>query len=313
LSIFFAGILLVAFLPKFAGALTEDEKKQLFLKAREEMKTVQGEEQQPSGARPRPKPAAKLPHPAPPEPHPPEKAAETPVPAPAATPAPHFEKLATPPPARQPAPAPLPGAAVTIEKSGLEQAEGLEPAPASERPGFFGFFRGGPQYRYLTRSVRAEIDRAPVPRHLWRYIVVHNSGTRQGNAKIFDYYHRRVRKMPNGLAYHFVIGNGTSSGNGQIEVGERWRRQINGGHVHSDYLNHIALGVCLVGDFNRSQPTRQQLEALDELVRYLRQRVGKIDRKPAIVKAHRDINPPQWPTDCPGDRFPFRWLHNRFD
>ena len=62
--------------------------------------------------------------------------------------------------------------------------------------------------------------------------------------------------MKNGLAYHFVIGNGTSTGDGQIEVGDRWRRQINGGHVHSDYLNNIALGICLVGDFNRGQPTR---------------------------------------------------------
>jgi hypothetical protein len=26
-------------------------------------------------------------------------------------------------------------------------------------------------------------------------------GTRQGNAKAFEYYHRRVRKMQNGLAY----------------------------------------------------------------------------------------------------------------
>ena len=65
--------------------------------------------------------------------------------------------------------------------------------------------------------------------------------------------------MQNGLAYHFVIGNGTSTGNGQIEVGDRWRRQINGGHVHSDYLNNISLGICLVGDFNRGQPTRAQL------------------------------------------------------
>jgi len=31
------------------------------------------------------------------------------------------------------------------------------------------------------------------------------------------------------------------------------------------------------------------------------------------VKAHKEINPPQWPTDCPGDRFPYHWLHSRFD
>ena len=99
-------------------------------------------------------------------------------------------------------------------------------------------------------------------RRRWKFIVVHNSGTRQGNARAFDYYHRNIRRMQNGLAYHFVIGNGTSTGNGQIEMGDRWRRQINGGHVHSDYLNNIALGICLVGDFNRDQPTRAQLECV---------------------------------------------------
>ena len=166
----------------------------------------------------------------------------------------------------------------------------------------------GSGYRYLTRSVRGAIDRAPVTRARWQFIVVHNSGTRQGNAAAFDYYHRNIRRMRNGLAYHFVIGNGTSTGNGEIEVGDRWRRQINGGHVHSDYLNNIALGICLVGDFNRDQPTRAQLDCCEELIRYLRQRCGKIDNHYAIVKPHREMNPPRWATDCPGDAFPYSWF-----
>src|SRR5438034_2275535 len=132
--------------------------------------------------------------------------------------------------------------------------------------------------------------------------------TTPGNARAFDYYHRHVRRMQNGLAYHFVIGNGTSTGNGQIEVGDRWRRQINGGHVHSDYLNNISLGICLVGDFNRDQPTRAQLESCEELIRYLRERCGKIDRRDIPVRPHREMNPPRWPTDCPGDVFPYSWF-----
>jgi N-acetyl-anhydromuramyl-L-alanine amidase AmpD len=114
--------------------------------------------------------------------------------------------------------------------------------------------------------------------------------------------------MPNGLAYHFVIGNGTSTGNGQIEVGDRWRRQINGGHVHSDYLNNISLGICLVGDFNRDQPTRAQLDSCEELIRYLRERCGKIGMHNIPVRPHREMNPPRWPTDCPGDVFPYSWF-----
>jgi hypothetical protein len=200
-------------------------------------------------------------------------------------------------------------AQVVIEKSGFEEDQGFEPTPSPPPRRFFFWPWSRPtSYRYLTRSVIEAIRRAPVKRRRWQFIVVHNSGTRQGNARVFDYYHRHVRRMQNGLAYHFVIGNGTSTGNGQIEVGDRWRRQINGGHVHSDYLNNISLGICLVGDFNRDQPTRAQLESCEELIRYLRERCGKIDRGDIPVRPHREMNPPRWPTDCPGDVFPYSWF-----
>jgi N-acetylmuramoyl-L-alanine amidase len=201
-------------------------------------------------------------------------------------------------------------AQVVIEKSGIEEDQGFEPPPPPPpRKGFWPWSLSRPKaYRYLTSSVIDAIRRAPVKRRRWQFIVVHNSGTRQGNARAFDYYHRKVRRMQNGLAYHFVIGNGTSSGNGQIEVGDRWRRQINGGHVHSDYLNNISLGICLVGDFNRDQPTRAQLESCEELIRYLRERCGKVGMRSIIVKPHREMNPPRWATDCPGDDFPYSWF-----
>ncbi len=241
------------------------------------------------------------------------KPSETPAAQASATP-PHA--MAVPGPSAPPSPLPRAKSALaapveepeqlTIEKYGYEKPRGF----------WARLFGGGGRssssgagYRYLTASVRIQIDRAPVARSRWQYIVVHNSGTRQGNAAAFDYYHRRIRRMQNGLAYHFVIGNGTSTGNGQIEVGDRWRRQINGGHVHSDYLNNIALGICLVGDFNRDQPTRAQLDCCEELIRYLRQRCGKVGDHYPIVKPHREMNPPRWATDCPGDAFPYSWFH----
>jgi hypothetical protein len=253
------------------------------------------------------------------------------TPKPKKTPTPHLEEgsasseTSSPPapaiPVTTPAPTPQPKipraavasgdrAQVVIEKSGVEEDQGYEPPPSPppRRFGFWPWSRRATNYRYLSRSVIDAIRRAPVKRRRWQFIVVHNSGTRQGNAKAFDYYHRHVRRMQNGLAYHFVIGNGTSTGNGQIEVGDRWRRQINGGHVHSDYLNNIALGICLVGDFNRDQPTRAQLDSCEELIRYLRERCGKVDRGEIPVKPHREINPPRWPTDCPGDAFPYSWF-----
>ena len=229
------------------------------------------------------------------------------------TPPPRAVAAPTPIPAPQSkAGRPVPGgdrAQVVIEKSGVEEDQGFEPPPSPPpRRGFWPWSRRSANYRYLTQSVIEAIRRAPVKKRRWQFIVVHNSGTRQGNARVFDYYHKHVRRMQNGLAYHFVIGNGTSTGNGQIEVGDRWRRQINGGHVHSDYLNNISLGICLVGDFNRDQPTRAQLDACEELIRYLRERCGKVDRGNIPVRPHREMNPPRWATDCPGDAFPYSWF-----
>ena len=206
-----------------------------------------------------------------------------------------------------------PSAPIMIEKSGVETEQGFEPAPtppSSTGHGWSWLFGSHRSYNYLNASTRAAIDRASVRRGRWKYIVVHNSGTREGNARVFDIYHRRVRHMVNGLAYHFVIGDGHGSGNGEIEIGHRWTAQLNGGHVASDYLNDIALGICLVGDFNRDLPTQAQMGALDELVTYLRDRVGKTQGHKAIVHAHKEINPR--PTDCPGDRFPYSWLHAKF-
>lgn len=220
------------------------------------------------------------------------------------------ETSPVPRPAPRPSPRQVPPQSslpsdITVEKSGLEQEQGLEPPPPPPTPkrGWWPFSRQPANYRYLTAANIEAIRRAPVQRSRWKFIIVHNSGTRQGNARVFDYYHRHVRRMKNGLAYHFVIGNGTSTRNGQIEIGDRWVRQIRGGHVHSDYMNNIGLGICLVGDFNRDQPTRAQLEACEELIRYLEERCGKMQ-----VRPHREVNPPRWATDCPGDVFPYGWF-----
>jgi hypothetical protein len=313
-----------------AGESAADlEKKKAFLKAREQMRTIPLATPAPSTT-PRPKPKPAVP-PTTPKPAPPPEPEATPKPKPKPQPEPPAPTPRPRPEPAEPAPKPRPTPllvitpkpapvtpppktsrdvppAVTVKKSGFENEE-IVPAEKESR----GWFNWGPKYKYLTRSVRNAIDDAPVRRNRWRYLVVHNSATRQGSAKAFHYYHLRVRKMPNGLAYHFVIGNGSSTGDGQIEIGPRWTRQVNGGHVHSDYLNNISLGICFVGDYNRDKPTKRQLEALEELVRYLRKRVGRVEGKISIVKAHREINPPRWPTDCPGDRFPYRWLHSTFD
>ncbi|MHC4494826.1 MAG: peptidoglycan recognition protein family protein [Planctomycetota bacterium] len=63
----------------------------------------------------------------------------------------------------------------------------------------------------------------------WTAIVIHHSATENGNAAIFDKLHREENHW-DGIGYDFVIGNGTDSGDGQVEVTFRWREQRTGAH-----------------------------------------------------------------------------------
>ncbi len=148
--------------------------------------------------------------------------------------------------------------------------------------------------RRLKIASLCRLPRGVRPRR-WRYIIIHHSGTRVGNAAIFGRHHKRLG-MKNGLAYHFVIGNGTRSGDGETEVGGRWTKQLQGGHVRSSKMNEIAIGICLVGDFEKTHPTRRQMESVVSLVRYL---VRRYNIPKSRVVGHRDVNS----TDCPGKNF----------
>jgi len=165
----------------------------------------------------------------------------------------------------------------------------------------------GPDWRFVAPA-RGQIDAPKNDLRDWEYIVLHHSGTSGGSAKVFDYYHSHERGMENGLAYHFVIGNGTDSGDGQIEVGRRWLKQLPGGHLASESLNEIAIGICLVGDFSRSRLGPRQTAALIELVKYLRQMMPGRNLK---FRLHREIN--TRPTECPGRLFPAAAIHELLD
>lgn len=151
----------------------------------------------------------------------------------------------------------------------------------------------------LPPALKAKLDKQKVTPGKWRFIVIHHSASTQGTVKGMDAYHRKKRKMENGLAYHFVIGNGRGIPDGQIEIGDRWRRQLNGGHLASEKLNQKSIGICLVGNFSKTRPTPKQMQSLNALIEYLLQRT-----KPGsgAVKLHRQIN--TRPTECPGKNFP---------
>jgi hypothetical protein len=143
----------------------------------------------------------------------------------------------------------------------------------------------------MAGIARAWIPNAPA--RPWKWIVIHHSASPSGNAAKFDKEHRA--KGWDELGYHFVIGNGTDSGNGQVEVGPRWPKQKWGAHAKTadNRYNDFGIGICLVGNFDIERPTPQQLQSLAKLTAYLM----KTYHIPASnVIGHRDTKP----TNCPG-------------
>jgi LysM repeat protein len=161
----------------------------------------------------------------------------------------------------------------------------------------------GSDYLGHARAVTARIN---VRRDNWKRIVVHHSGIKYGNAGVYDTAHRR-RGMQNGLAYHFVIGNGIDSGDGEIEVGPRWRKQLLGGHVKNYRINLTAIGICLIGNFEKTHPSRRQLEAFTQLMDWLR---GSVLPNAHHFAGHRELRGEH--TICPGKNFPLAAMHARY-
>jgi hypothetical protein len=140
----------------------------------------------------------------------------------------------------------------------------------------------------------------------WTAIVIHHSATENGNAAIFDRTHREEKHWE-GVGYDFVIGNGIDSGDGQVEVTFRWRRQMAGAHcggTPGNWANEDAVGICLVGNFNYRTPSERQMQSLSRLIRFLQKRYGISMSR---IYGHSST-PGARVTDCPGKKFPMARL-----
>ena len=148
----------------------------------------------------------------------------------------------------------------------------------------------GPVSSLVTSEVEAIVGPKNYSVH-WRTITIHHSGTLEGNAGAFDRNHRQ-RGM-GGLFYHFVIGNGAGSGDGQIEVGWRWKKQVQVNRPKD-------IQICLVGDFNRQRLSDSQFGSLIKLITVLRRQYNIPVKN---IRKHKSIRGKH--TACPGKSFPF--------
>jgi len=148
----------------------------------------------------------------------------------------------------------------------------------------------------------------PAPPRAWEYVIIHHSATSTGSAEMFAANHR-ARGMVNGLAYHFVIDNGSAgTADGHIETGPRWLKQLHGGHCRQADVNEKGIGICLVGDFTERQPTARQMDSLVVLIRGLQEQFNiPADR----VLGHGDVVGEY--SECPGRAFPWAELRRQLE
>jgi hypothetical protein len=147
----------------------------------------------------------------------------------------------------------------------------------------------------------ADLFQPPKTERRWQYIVVHHSDHATGGYTQIDRDHKQVKGLQ-GCGYHFVIGNGTESPDGQIEVAKRWSDQKPGAHcrdARAQEMNDYGIGICLIGDFDETEPTPKQVASTQALIAYLQARFQIADDH---VGTHEQVA--SGPTDCPGKLFP---------
>ena len=175
------------------------------------------------------------------------------------------------------------------------EARPITPAPPPQRTQQRQIVVAPRAYREPTRySPAVPAAWIPhVPARPWQWIVIHHTATSFGNAAIVTRWH--IDRGFDEMGYHFLIGNGTNSGDGQVEVGTRWPKQKWGAHTKTpdNRFNDYGIGICLVGNFDIQYPSSAQMRSLDKLVAYL---MKTYHIPPDHVLGHSDCKS----TDCPG-------------
>lgn len=128
-----------------------------------------------------------------------------------------------------------------------------------------------PEKVYQSRSL-LDIDQ----------IVLHHSATLNGTALAFANFHIQERDWP-GIGYHFVIAK-----NGEIEQ----VNELTTVSYHTQGQNLQAIGICLVGDYDKQTIPDAQLSCCVLLCRHLFQKLGR----ELIINGHNQYAS----KSCPG-------------
>lgn len=126
----------------------------------------------------------------------------------------------------------------------------LSPPPVRAQASMSLFAVDSPET--MTRAIAGPEGRT------WKYVYIHHSKTSDGDAQTLS---------SGDLGDHFVICNGDGGGDGEVQVGYRWTKQLPGVAPRgAKSITADCISICLVGDFDMTRPTTQQTRNLSHLV-----------------------------------------------
>lgn len=159
------------------------------------------------------------------------------------------------------------------------------------------------QVREANEALIAQISRDLRDRSFkWGSIVIHHTASEWSSLEKIDAFHRRKFDDPDGIEYHFLIGNGKNAPDGLIELG-RWPLQKRSIHLFKPEGWPASITISLVGNFHERDLDRAQFEALRDLIIEL---ASTYDIPANRITTHTRIDGRL--TVCPGKHFPYRKL-----
>ena len=118
-----------------------------------------------------------------------------------------------------------------------------------------------------------------------KFIAVHHSQRKIDSSKRIKDFHIKIRGWED-IGYHFLIGK-----NGKLYKGRS--EKFIGAHVYGHNKNSI--GICLIGNFDEEQPTKQQIQ---NLIKFLKQKTKEYKIPTKNIFGHREF--PNVTKTCPG-------------
>lgn len=132
-----------------------------------------------------------------------------------------------------------------------------------------------------------------------KYIIVHHTASNRDNTTVKDVnaWHKvrnfTLSNLGFYIGYHYLI-----LGRGEV-VQTRQDYEV-GCHCVAQNMNFQSIGICLTGNFNTEEPSKEQLNSLADL---LERKLKEFNIPKEKVLGHREVSS----TECPGENL-FKWL-----